>query len=79
MFRDVVAAEDLTLAALSAALVIATGKEHKPRTVIDLFNSAGFHTYWISNQHNHGSFFDTGICDWCSRQSLRFGSILRCD
>ena len=61
VFRDVVAAEDSTLAALSAALVIATGKEHKPRTVIDLFNSAGFHTYWISNQHNHGSFFDTGI------------------
>src|SRR6185437_1741359 len=48
-FRDVVTTHALTLPALFAALTLQT--PDGLRTVIDVFNTAGYETYWLSNQY----------------------------
>jgi len=48
-FRNVVTTHALTLPALFAALTLQT--PDGLRTVIDVFNTAGYETYWLSNQY----------------------------
>jgi len=54
VFRHVVTSHALTVPALLAALRFADGRGHDQQTVFDVFNGAGFRTYWISNQYQTG-------------------------
>jgi glucan phosphoethanolaminetransferase (alkaline phosphatase superfamily) len=49
VFRDMVTSHAQTVEALFAALTLKTA-DGNLRTIIDVFNSAGFRTYWLSNQ-----------------------------
>jgi heptose-I-phosphate ethanolaminephosphotransferase len=52
VFRDVVTSHPYTFNALGAALTVRVGSDR--RTIIDVLNSAGFKTYWLSNQYKVG-------------------------
>lgn len=54
VFRDVVTPHAHTVPALAKALTLSA--EGKRRTIIDVFNAAGFKTYWLSNQYEFGTF-----------------------
>ena len=60
VFRDVVTSHVYTIGALSAALTLPIGADNTRRTIVDVFNSAGFKTYWLSNQYKVG-IFDSGL------------------
>lgn len=56
VFRHVVTSHALTVPALLSILRFPADGAHAGQTVFDLFNGAGFNTYWISNQYQFGAF-----------------------
>jgi glucan phosphoethanolaminetransferase (alkaline phosphatase superfamily) len=54
VFRHVVTSHALTVPAVLAALRFPDGRGHDQQTLFDVFNGAGFKTYWISNQYQAG-------------------------
>jgi glucan phosphoethanolaminetransferase (alkaline phosphatase superfamily) len=56
VFRNVVTSHALTVPALLAALRFPPDQQRPGQTVVDVFNGAGFHTFWISNQYQYGAF-----------------------
>ena len=56
VFRDVVTSHALTVPALLSILRFPADGTHAGQTAFDIFNGAGFSTYWISNQYQFGAF-----------------------
>jgi heptose-I-phosphate ethanolaminephosphotransferase len=54
VFRHAVTSHAITVPALLAALRFPDGRGHDQQTIFDVFNGAGFKTYWISNQYETG-------------------------
>jgi heptose-I-phosphate ethanolaminephosphotransferase len=51
VFRHAVTSHALTVPAMLAALRFPDGRGHDQQTVFDVFNGAGFRTYWISRTY----------------------------
>lgn len=56
VFHNVVTSHALTVPALLSILRFPASGTHAGQTVFDIFNGAGFNTYWISNQYQFGAF-----------------------
>jgi heptose-I-phosphate ethanolaminephosphotransferase len=56
VYDNVVTPHALTVPALLSILRFRDGSGHDGHTAFDIFNGAGFKTYWVSNQYQYGAF-----------------------
>ncbi|MBV9521710.1 MAG: sulfatase-like hydrolase/transferase, partial [Alphaproteobacteria bacterium] len=56
VFRDVVTSHALTVPTLLSIFRFPAESPHAGQTAFDIFNGGGFKTFWISNQHQYGTF-----------------------